>query len=484
MLSLSCDLIFGASGYIGSHLVPLLLREGHQVRASSRNVDVIRDRGWTGVELIEADALRPATLDSALSGVDTAYYLVHSMAAGKHFPELDATAAQNFAAAAARQGVKRIVYLGGLVPSAVQSAHLRSRAETGDILRAGAVPVTEIRAGMIIGPGSAAWEVIRDIVNHLPLMLTPKWVRSRSTPIALVNLLRYLVDVPKHPETAGQIYDVGGPDELTYVEIMRAYGELVGKRPLIIQVPVLTPRLSSYWLRLVTTVPVNVARALIDGLSQDVIADDTRLAELIPQELLGFSAAAAEALDADRRHAIPARWVEGAVACREFRPEYSFYAKQQGASEETTATAQALWREICRFGDHGDFFHAQWLWWLRRAMDWVVGGPSFRRKRRQPSELRMGDAIDSWRVIGVQAEKKLTLVMEMKAPGAGVLEFSIDAVDGGRRVSVDAYFHPAGAWGLAYWYAVLPFHSYIFKGMAHTIRRRAELDLSRTRLDR
>lgn len=470
------DLIFGASGYIGSHLVPFLLGEGRQVRASSRNIDVLKDRGWSGVEFVEADALQLETLDNALRGVDTAYYLVHSMAAGKQFPELDARAARNFAAAAARQGVNRIVYLGGLVPASPQSVHLRSRQETGDILRAGTVPVTEIRAGMIIGPGSAAWEIIRDLVNHLPLMLTPRWVHSRSTPIALGNLLRYLADVPKYRETASEIYDVGGPDVLTYIEIMRAYGELVGKHPRIIPVPVLTPRLSSYWLRLVTTVPVNVARALIDGLSQDVVADDQRLARLIPQELLGFRAAAADTLEADRRHAIPARWVEGAVVCREFRPEYSYYAKHQGAFDDTTATAEALWREICRFGNHGDFFHARWLWWSRRVLDWMVGGPSFRRKRRHPDDLRVGDAVDAWRVIGVQPTHQLTLVMEMKAPGAGVLEYSIEDVDGGRRVSVDAYFHPAGAWGLAYWYVLLPFHSYIFKGMTRTIRRRAEID--------
>jgi hypothetical protein len=266
---------------------------------------------------------------------------------------------------------------------------------------------------------------------------------------------------------------VGGPDELTYVEIMSTYGELVGKHPRIIPVPVLTPRLSSYWLRLVTTVPVNVARALIDGLSQDVVADDQRLAQLIPQELLGFRAAAAVALDADRRHAIPARWVEGAVVCREFRPEYSYYAKQQGASADTTATSAALWHEICKFGDHGDFFHARWLWWLRRSLDWMVGGPSFRRKRRDPDRLRVGDVVDAWRVIGVKPNRQLTLVMEMRAPGAGVLEYSIEDVEGGRRVSVEAYFHPAGAWGLAYWYALLPFHAYIFRGMIRTIRKRA-----------
>jgi len=470
---LNRDLVFGASGYIGSNLVPFLLAEDRKVRATSRNVAVLEDRGWEGASLVEADALRPETLDDALQGIDTAYYLVHSMAAGKQFPALDAEAARNFARAAEQSGVKRIVYLGGLVPDAPQSAHLRSRQETGDILRSGAVPVTEIRAGMIIGPGSAAWEVIRDLVNHLPVMITPRWVFSRSTPIALSNLLRYLADVPLLAETAGETYDVGGPEVLTYAEIMRAYGELVGKRPRIMPVPVLTPRLSSYWLRLVTSVPTNVARALIDGLSQDVIANDDRLGRLVPQELMSFRAAAREALDADRRHAIPARWVEGAIACREFRPEYSYYSMQQGASASTTATADALWRNICRFGKNDDFFHAPALWWLRRALDWLAGGPSFRRKRRHPDELRVGDTLDAWRVIAIQPGARLTLVMEMKAPGAGVLEFSITDGEDQRQVAVDAFFHPAGVWGIAYWYALLPFHAWIFNGMVRTITNRA-----------
>jgi uncharacterized protein YbjT (DUF2867 family) len=470
---LSYRLVFGASGYIGGHLAPYLAAQGHPVRATARNVEVLESREWQGVELAQADALSPESLDDVLRDVDIAYYLVHSMAAGKHFPRLDAKAAYNFRAAAARSGVRRIVYLGGLVPQEPRSLHLRSRQETGDILRAGSVPVTEIRAGMIIGPGSAAWEVIRDLVNHLPVMVTPRWVFSRSTPIALSNLLRYLADAPSLEETAGETYDVGGPDVLTYADVMRQYAELVGKKPRIIPVGVLTPRLSSYWLRLVTTVPTNVARALIDGLSQDVIADDHRLEKLVPQRLLNFRESAGDALEADRKHAVPARWVESSFAVQEFLPQYSFYSKYHGDSAPTDAHADALWRVICQFGKEGDFFYARWLWWLRRALDWLVGGPSLRRRRRHPDRLRVGDVVDSWRVIVMEPNEKLTLLMEMRSPGAGVLEFVITDTGEQREVSATAYFHPAGVWGLLYWFTLIPAHAFIYRGMTREVARRA-----------
>ena len=468
------DLVFGASGYIGTNLTDFLSAQGRRLRASARNIEVLEARQWTGVELCESDALDPGSLDAALQDVDTAFYLVHSMAAGSSFADLDATAARNFAAAAARQSVRRIVYLGGLVPVSPRSQHLRSREETGDILRSGEVPVTEIRAGMIIGPGSAAWEVIRDLVNHLPVMITPRWVYSRSTPIALDNLLRYLADVASFEQTAGQVYDVGGPDTLTYEEIMRRYGALVGKRPLILPVPVLTPRLSSYWLRLVTSVPTNVARALIDGLSQDVIADDERLATLIPQELLDFEASAKRALDADRRHAIPAHWAENSIACRTFHPQHAFYSKRAEGRARSEASAAAIYREVCRIGHRGDYFSARLLWWLRRAMDWVIGGPSFRRRRRHPEELRVGDVVDAWRVIAAEPNEQLTLLMEMKAPGFGVLEFTISEVDDEREIHMCAYWHPAGVWGLLYWYALLPAHLFIFGSSTRAIAKRSE----------
>ncbi len=466
-------LVFGASGYIGTHLVARLGQLQRPVRASARNREVLEGRGWEGVERVEADALKPETLAPVLSGVDVAYYLVHSMAAGQHFAHLDLEAAENFRRAAEQAGVRRIVYLGGLIPSNPVSEHLRSREETGDCLRAGKVPVTEIRAGMIVGPGSAAFEVIRDLVNHLPVMVTPRWVRTRSSPIALDNLLDYLLRVPYFEATAGKSYDVAGPDVLTYEAIMRQYGEVVGRHPLIIPVPVLSPRLSSYWLRLVTSVPTNIARALIEGLKQDVVANDAPIRQLIPLSLLTFKESVRATLDAESRQQIPARWVEGSMMCRNYHPEYGFYAKRAGGSASATAPVAELWRQITSIGGHQGYYYLNSLWVIRGAIDWLIGGPSYRRGRRHPTEVRVGDTIDAWRVIAVEPETRLTLLMEMKAPGAGVLEFELKPEAPGHRVTATAYFHPAGVWGLLYWYLLAPFHWLIFRGLTRAIAARA-----------
>ena len=467
--------VFGASGYIGSNLVPELLRTGRRVRATARNIEVLEGRGWHGAELARADALDPATLPAALAGADVAYYLVHSMAAGSNFAAIDRVAAENFAHAAAAAGVRRIVYLGGLIPPNPRSRHLQSRAETGDVLRQGPVPVTEVRAGMIIGPGSAAYEVIRDLVNHLPIMITPSWVQSVSTPIALPDLLAYLIAVAELPEAQGRILDAGGPEAVTYDQIMRCYGRLVGRQPRILAVPVLTPRLSSYWLRFVTSVPTSVAKALVEGLEHDFVADDAQLRALVPRRLMGLEESIRAAIDADRAHAAVARWVEGAIACRNLRPEYGFYAKRASATAQGAVDADSLFRVVCSIGGEDGYFFANWLWWLGRAVDWLLGGPSFRRDRRHPTELRVGDVFDCWRVIAVEPGRRLTLLMEMKAPGAGVLEFVVKPHEDGQEssVTVTAYWHPAGVAGLIHWYARGPAHAFLFRGMTRAIVRRA-----------
>ena len=468
-------LVFGASGYIGTHLVPRLLASGFHVRASARDPSVLEGRGWDGVEIAKADALMPQTLDETLADVELAYYLVHSMSAGHGFARIDREAADNFRKAAERQGVRRIVYLGGLIPDEPGSEHLSSRRETGECLRSGKVAVTEIRAGMIVGPGSAAFEVIRDLVNYLPVMITPRWVRSRSTPIGLDNLLEYMIRLPYLAGTAGQCYDVGGPDILTYETIMRQYAELVGRHPVIIPVPLLSPRLSSWWLRLVTSVPTNIARALIDGLRHDVIADDAVARRLVPLELASFRDSAQAALDAERNEPCPARWVEGSIACRNYNPRYSFYARRASGSAITMAPLDELWRQTTAIGGRDGYYYLNFLWHIRGLMDRMIGGPGLRRGRRHPVELKVGDTLDAWRVIALEPERRLTLLMEMKLPGSGVLEFDIQPEPGGHRITATAYFHPAGIWGLLYWYLLFPVHLVLFKGLTRAIAKRAEI---------
>jgi uncharacterized protein YbjT (DUF2867 family) len=478
-------LVFGATGYIGAHLVPRLLREACVVRASGRNRKVLEARGWQGVELVEADALMPDSLPAALAGVDTAYYLVHSMAAGQDFGRLDVQAASHFAAAADSAGVRRIVYLGGLIPEDADSEHLVSRRETGERLRAGRVPVTEIRAGIIVGPGSAAYEVVRDLVNHLPLMLTPRWVRSKSSPIALDNLLEYLVRAAVLDEAAGQVLDAAGPDYLSYEDVMRQYGEVVGKRPLIVPVPVLTPELSARWLGLITAVPTHIARALIGGLKHDLPADDAALRRLVPQRLLSFRESVAAALQAERSHTVAARWTEGLLMFRGFRLDHAFYAKRASGCAVGGASPAAVWHTAATLGGDNGYYTMDWLWWLRGAMDWLVGGPGLARGRRHPTELRIGDRIDYWTVLALEHGRRLTLNFGMRAPGSGVLEFEIDPepdADAGHRtrLTISAYWHPQGVWGLLYWYALAPAHLFIFRRMTRAMMRRAEaLDAER-----
>jgi uncharacterized protein YbjT (DUF2867 family) len=467
--------VFGASGYIGTNLVPRLAAAGARVRAVARQRAVLEAREWQDVEVAEADALAPPTLPAALAGCHTAYYLVHSMAAGRNFGRLDLEAAGNFARAAAAVGVRRIVYLGGLIPEGADSEHLRSRAESGDALRAAGVPVTEVRAGIIVGPGSAAYEVMRDLVYHLPLMVTPRWVQSKSSPIALDNLLTYLLRVAELPEAAGRIYDAGGPEYLTYEQMMRQFGAVIGKRPVIIPVPLLTPGLSSYWLGLVTSVPASIARALIGGLKHDIPANDAALRALVPQPLLTFEQGVRAALDAERRHDVPGRWTEGAFPHRAYRHDHAFYAKRAGGAASTAADPSRVWRVVTAIGGANGYYALGFLWWLRELADWLVGGPGFTHGRRDPVDLRVGDAIDYWTVLALEPRRRLTLYFGMKAPGSGILEFELHPLpDGGTRLVETAYWHPRGVWGLLYWYAMVPAHLFLFRRMTRAMVRRAE----------
>jgi uncharacterized protein YbjT (DUF2867 family) len=466
--------VVGATGYIGTHLVPRLLAEGWSVRATARDPEVLAGRGWQDVDIVAADILDPESLERALEGVDVVFYLVHCMAAGGDFETLERLGAEHLVAAADAKGIARIVYLGGLMPEAPTSQHLRARKVTGEILRTARCTVVEVRAGMIIGPGSAAWEVMRDLVNHLPAMVTPRWVRSRSTPIALENLLVYLIGFATVPIEAGAVLEVGGAETISYEEMMHRYGEIVGLRRPIFPVPVLTPRLSSYWLWLVTSVPTNLARALIEGLSHDLIADDRRARELVPQDLMDFRETARAALASEQRLEVVGHWVEGTLLHRRWNPHYSFYSMRSGGHADTPASPSAVWRELLTIGREGDFFYGRPLWFLRRFADWLLVGPALRRPRRHPTELRKGDVVDAFHVVRVEPKERLTLQLEMRAQGAGMLEFRVQPLASGTRVWATAWWHPQGVWGLLYWYALLPFHDLLFRGVTREIARRAE----------
>jgi uncharacterized protein YbjT (DUF2867 family) len=468
-------LIFGASGYTGTYLVPALQHAGWRVRASASNRTLLEAREWKGVELVEADALVPSTLAAALVGVEVAYYLVHSLAAGDDHDGREIDAAGNFARAAEVAGVRRIVHLCGLVPLVAKPDGLISPSDVGKRLRSGRVPVTELRANIIIGPGSAAYEVIRDLVHHVPWMLTPAWVQSRVSPIALSNLLHYLVRLPELPETAGGVYEAGGPDYLTYEEMICRFADVIGKSPRILRLPVMAPRFSSYWLGLVTAVPPSIASALIGRLEHDVPANDGAIRALIPQRLLTFTEAVRSALEIEQANAVAARWTEGVATDRAYHSDYALYAKKASNSTVANASPQCIWQVVTSLGGDSGYFYLDEFWRLRELADWLFGGPGLTRGRRDPQRVRVGDAIDYWTVLAVEPGRRLTLDFGLKAPGSGILEFEIEALASkASRITVRAYWHPKGIAGILYWAASAPFHLCIFRGMANAIARRAE----------
>jgi uncharacterized protein YbjT (DUF2867 family) len=470
-------LVFGASGYIGRHLVPRLAARGHRVRAAARKRAGLEAEGWNGVELVSADALDPDSLPAALAGVRVAYYLVHSMAAGADFPERDRQAARNFTAAAAEAGVERIVYLGGLTPERPESAHLASRQETGEILRDGTIPVTELRAAIVIGPGSVAFEAMRDLAAHLPIMITPRWVRTKSPPVALDDLLDDLVEIPAVSEAAGHVFDVGGPELLSYEDMLRQIADALGRRqPLILPVPVLSPELSSYWLELVTSTPANVARALIGGLKHDLHADDAELRRLLPRDLMSFRAAVERSFETEQTIEAGDRWREGAFELRGRRHDVSFYGKRLTRSADARRAApEAVWEELAKIGTpEAGYFFLNPFWRLRRELDAVLGGRPAGPRRHAGAPVP-GERFDFWRVLASKPGERLTLVSTLQAPGTGGLEFElIPRPDGGTRLSATIHWHPRGPAGLLYWYKLGPAHAAMLRGMVESVCRRAE----------
>lgn len=475
-------LVTGATGYIGGRLVPELLKAGYRVRVLARDPVRLQGRSWLAeVEVAQGDVFQADTLDKALAGIDVAYYLIHSMRGGDDFHEQDIRAARNFAAAAQRQGAARIVYLGGLgETTATLSQHLRSRQQTGDALRESGVAVTEFRAGVIVGSGSLSFEMIRYLTERVPIMICPLWVFTRIQPIGIRDTLAYLVSALNTPESAGKIIEIGGAEVITYRDMMLGYASARGLRRFMIPVPVLTPRLSSYWVHWVTPVPSDIARPLIEGLRNEVIVRDDSARRLFPEiQPVNFATAVRRALEKLEASEVETTWADALVSSQPDQPPVVLTTHEgmilEQRQQRVSSPPPAVFRAFSSLGGDKGWLYFNWAWRLRGILDRLVGGVGLRRGRRHPTQVRVGDALDFWRVEAVEENRLLRLRAEMKVPGRAWLQFKAEALeDGGTLLVQTAFFAPKGLFGLLYWYVLYPLHSLIFSGMIRELSQRAQ----------
>lgn len=477
-------LVTGATGYVGGRLVPRLLAAGYSVRCMARDVSRLEGRDWPGAEIIQGDMLEPGTLPTALEGVEVAYYLVHSMAAGEaEFADRDKTAARNFARAARQAGVSRIIYLGGLGSERSKlSNHLRSRQEIGEILRDGQVPVTEFRAAIIVGSGSMSFEMIRYLAERIPVMVCPKWVRTLCQPISIQDVLAYLVAALEEPRSVGKIVEIGGATVVSYKRVLLDYAIIRGLRRWLIQVPVLTPRLSSLWVNLVTPIPTDYARPLIEGLRSPVVVTNSLARDIFPAiRPVTYREAVKTALRNIDLNLVETNWASSLQSASYADPPDARLQVDQGMILErrealVKASPEQVYMAFARIGGQNGWYYANWLWRLRALLDRMVGGVGMRRGRRDPKDVMQGDPLDWWRVEAVDKGKLMRLRAEMRLPGKGWLEFRAETAGSSAetRLHQVAYFQPKGLLGLLYWYALYPIHRLIFKGMVQAIARAAE----------
>ncbi len=473
-------LVTGATGYIGGRLVPRLLAAGYRVRCVVRSARKIDARPWAVdplVEVIECNIEDSERLSSAMEACSAAYYLVHSMmAVGLNYRERDRQLARAFAQSAAAAGVGRIIYLGGLGETGDGlSEHLKSRREVESALASSGASVTVLRAAMIIGSGSASFEIMRYLVERLPIMVTPRWVQTESQPIAVRDVLHYLVACLTTPDTVGRTLDIGGPNILTYREVMDVMSDALHlRRRAILPVPVLTPRLSSLWIHLVTPISHRIARPLAEGLRNRVVCRNDDAVRLMKHECMTVREAIAAALGKTSEGKVETAWSDAGPIPGD--PDWAggrIFVDQRRV--KISASRDEVFATVARIGGNNGYFAADWLWRLRGAMDRLAGGPGLRRGRRHPDKLAFGDAVDFWRVTSVEDRRRIELRAEMLLPGVATLTFEVMPIsETACELTQIARFKPRGLAGLAYWYAVAPLHGIVFNGMLHGIRRAAE----------
>jgi uncharacterized protein YbjT (DUF2867 family) len=470
--------IAGATGYIGGRLAPRLIEAGYSVRCLVRSPGKLEGRRWVHdphVEIRQTNLSDAGDVTRNLEGCEAAFYLVHSMMAGANYAGSDRRLASVFAEAGRKAGIGRIIYLGGLGETgAGLSEHLASRREVETALASSGVPVTVLRAAMIIGSGSASFEILRYLVERLPVMITPKWVSTPCQPIAVRNVLAYLVGTLSRPDMAGGVFDIGGPDVMCYRDIMQIMAGELGLKPRwILPVPVLSPRLSSYWIHLITPLSHDIARPLAEGLKNPVVCKDDSITKKIPQELLTVREAIRAALNKVSENDVETNWAMAGPIPGD--PDWAggkVFRDERQVDIETPNWA--VFRAICRVGGGNGWYAADWLWRIRGWIDRLVGGPGLRRGRRDPENVGYGEALDFWRVIGIEHDRSLALRAEMKLPGEALIEFRVDPQSETQcTLRQRALFRPRGLMGLLYWYAVAPLHHIVFRGMLQGIREEA-----------